>query len=332
MTELCNLILDELNSTQSGYLSGEEISQKLGISRTAVWKNINKLREYGYGIDSVTNRGYKLTTTPNILTPQTIGAYLTTANSNHLVCLDTVDSTNLHANRLVLDGAENGTVVISEHQSKGAGRLGRSFDSQHGKGIYMSMIIQPNCGVEQLSILTSCVGLAVCYVIEMLTDLNVSIKWPNDIIYGTKKLCGILTRLVTDAETGQVSHAIIGIGINVLQEAFPDDISDKAISLLMATDTQFLRAQICGELISQLNRIFIEENWLSHPPQNLLTELKAHSCTIGKEVEVISIKDGTKRGIATDISATGGLVVDFGHGCEEVISGEVSVRGILGYI
>ena len=331
MVEPRERILEQLIAVKGQYLSGQEMRNGLGVTRTAIWKEIKKLRLQGYEIISTTNKGYCLKEKPYFISSLLVQSHIKGKIKNRVVHLDCVDSTNLVANRMVLDGAENGTVIIAEEQTKGAGRMGKSFDSQKGKGIYLSMVIEPKCEVDKLSLITSYAGLATCYALEELGGLQPSIKWPNDIIFENKKAVGILTRLVTDGESNLITHGIIGIGINILQDDFPEELGEKAISLKQLTGKEFLRGEIAGRLISHLNTIFLVEDWLNHPPEKALDEIKKRSCTIGKEVEIIGQK-GTKKGTAYDISSSGGLMVDFGETKEEVSFGEVSVRGLLGYV
>ncbi len=312
----------------SNYISGENISKELNISRTAVWKTIEKLRTKGYLIDAVTNKGYILLNKQSIITKELINDYISLNNNFYI--LETVNSTNLYANSLVIDGVDNGTVVIAKEQTQGSGRLGRSFSSPINKGIYYSYILEPNCTAERLSLLTSYAGLCVCDTLKELTGKEFYIKWPNDIIYDNKKVCGILTRLVTNAETMEISHAIIGIGINVLQESFEEELKDKAISLFQITGENYSMSTIIAILTHKLNEMFIENNQLIKDNVKYLDKLRKLSCTIGKEVSVISPLS-TRYGVAVDISQDGGLVVDFNGNCEVISAGEVSVRGVLGY-
>ena len=310
------------------YISGENISEKLNISRSAVWKAIEKLRQEGCEIIASTNRGYMLKNKEKIVTESLIKEFAHI--DNDFCILQTINSTNLYANRLAIDGAKNGTVVVSMEQTQGSGRLGRSFSSPKYEGIYYSYILEPHCSAEKLSMLTSLAGLCVCETLAEVTNEAFSIKWPNDIIYDGKKVSGILTRLVTNAETMEISHAIIGIGINVLQSSFQNDLADKAISLLQITGKSFSLSQIIAILTQKLNTMFIEHNSLIESSEENLTRLRELSCTVGKEVNVISPLD-ERRGMAIGIADNGGLIVDFGSHIETVLCGEVSVRGVLGY-
>lgn len=328
---LQNRLLTLLLQSRDRVTSGEALSEALGVTRAAVWKEIDALRREGYTVEAATRRGYRLTGLPNLLTPQLVEAQMATClTGQRIYCLPQTDSTILHANRLILEGAPDGTVVIADRQTAGMGRLGRSFDSPAGQGVYLSMILEPHCDNAALGLLTSYAGLAVCAAIEGVTGLSSQIKWPNDIILEGRKVCGILTRLVSDAESGTITHAIVGMGVNVGQRSFPPELEDKAISLWQATGTDHPRAALAGGMIDALNRMLRVERWLDHPPEVALNELRRRSCTIGRRVTVIS-PTASREGVALDIDSGGGLLVRFGDRVETVASGEVSVRGVLGY-
>ncbi len=310
------------------YLSGEALSRDLGVTRAAVWKGMDRLRKEGWQVDSVTNRGYRLSQAPDLLTVPLVESFLPSPRTAPVLCYEELDSTNLQGQRLALDGAENKTVVIAGSQTKGSGRMGRTFVSPPG-GVYLSYMLAPDCSGERLSLLTSCAGLAVCRTISAAAGLSASIKWPNDVILEGKKVCGILTKLISDGENGSISWAIIGIGVNVGQESFPPELADKAISLRMA-GRDVPRAQIAGCLISALDDIFSSSGWKEEDPA-ILEDLRRLSCTVGRRVTVISPL-GQEEGEALDIAPDGGLVVRFQDGVRTVSSGEVSVRGLLGYL
>lgn len=312
-------------------VSGQELSKVLGVTRAAVWKGIEALRQAGYTVESRTNCGYRLAGAPNIPSPQLIYAAGLDKPSNSIIYLQEVDSTNLQAAKLALDGAPDGTVVIAERQTAGAGRMGRSFSSPAGEGLYMSMILEPKPDAQGLELLTSLAGLAVCRAIESLCGVSPQLKWPNDVIIDGKKVCGILTRLSTDGETNTITHAVIGIGINVLQRQFEEELSHKAISLWQATGQEYSRAELAAEVISQLNGMLRDKEKLTCPLLDVLAELRRRSCTIGRQVTVVSAT-GSRCGEALDIDDSGALRVRFDSGIETVFSGEVSVQGVLGYL
>lgn len=324
-------LLHILLGSRGKAISGEALSEELGVTRGAVWKEIDALRRQGYEVEAATNRGYRLTAVPDLLNEELVRAAVTAEASQNIICISETDSTNLYANRLVLAGAGDGTVVLADRQTKGMGRMGRSFSSPAGDGIYLSMILEPRCSADTLGMLTSYAGLAVCIAIERVCGVAAKIKWPNDIIADNKKVCGILTRLCTDAETATITHAIVGIGVNVRQKTFSEELAQKAISIWQITGKDFSRAELAGEIINELNRMLRVEHWLATPPSAALEELKMRSCTIGKPVTVIS-PTASREGEAVDIDRSGGLVVQFSDGLEVISSGEVSVRGVLGYV
>ena len=212
-------------------LSGEAISQDLGVTRSAVWKGMDRLRQAGWEIASATNRGYQLLRVPDLVDIPVIRSFLPEGRQAPVYSYEELDSTITQGQRMVLEGVPDRTVILADRQTAGAGRMGRSFLSPGGVGIYLSYLLVPGCGGEKLSLLTSCAGLAVCGAISACTSLAPRIKWPNDIILSGKKVCGILTRLVSDGEDGSIGWAVIGIGINVQQESFPAELADKAICI-----------------------------------------------------------------------------------------------------
>ena len=314
---------------QGQYLSGEAVSREMSVTRSAVWKAIDRLRQSGWQIDSVSNRGYCLQSPPDLLTTPVVASFLPEKRPAPIYCFEELDSTITQGQRLILDGVENGAVIIADRQTGGVGRMGRSFLSPGGVGIYLSYLLAPGCGGEKLSLLTSCAGLAVCGAITACTGLAPKIKWPNDVLLGQRKVCGILTRLVSDGEDGSIAWAIIGIGINVGQESFPPELADKAVSIAMEGKS-VLRPRLAAELIHRLDEIFAADGWKEGAPA-ILGELRRLSCTLGQRVVVIS-PTKEEQGEAVDLAPDGSLLVRFADGVRAVSSGEVSVRGLLGYV
>ena len=186
-------ILTRLRQTE-GYLSGEQLSETLGVSRAAVWKAITALRESGYAIDSATNRGYRLTASPDVLTPEEIRCGLhTRAIGKNIVALQEVDSTNEEAKRQAQCGAPDGSVFLAERQTGGKGRLGRTWESPAGTGIWFSVLLRPSLVPSEISSITLLAGIAVCRGIRSVTGCAAKLKWPNDVVIGSRKVCGILT-------------------------------------------------------------------------------------------------------------------------------------------
>ena len=224
----------ELLTKTDGYVSGSEISEQLGVARQAVWKAMNNLKEQGYKIDSVTNRGYRLVAYPPHLNEPAIEKYLkTSVIGKKLIVLDEVGSTNDYLKKLGADGCENGTVAVAREQTQGKGRLGRVWKAKKDDSITFSFLLRPKIAPSEVSSITPLAGLAVCKAIREFTGLDCRIKWPNDIIIGKKKLVGILTEM--SAEFDAVEYVITGIGINADTQDFPDDIKEKATSIYLAT-------------------------------------------------------------------------------------------------
>lgn len=211
------------------FISGEQLSKELGISRTAIWKHINALREEGYNIESVNKKGYRLAEKPyDILSPENISHNLSTEFiGKNIIHFDTIDSTNDYAKEIG-NKVNGGTLIISEQQTKGKGRLGRSWNSKSGDGIWMSLIIKPKIEPYKAPFLTLVAGASIIKALDHL-GVDVSIKWPNDIILNNRKICGILTEL--SAEMERVNYIVIGIGINIKTINFPNEIKEKATSL-----------------------------------------------------------------------------------------------------
>lgn len=241
---------------------------------------------------------------------------------------DTIRSTNTRAKELAAQGAPHGTVLIADSQSGGRGRMGRSFQSPGGVGVYMSVILRPQCQPDQLMHLTCAAAVAAREAVENACGLRPGIKWTNDLVWGLRKIAGILTELVI--LPGQVC-AVVGIGINCCQEEgdFPEEIRGMAGSLAMATGKRIDRAKVAAELIRSLEGM--DRQLLSGQTQ-MIECYREHCVTLGKEVSLVRGED-IRHGFALDICEDGALLVRFADGHQEAIaSGEVSVRGMYGYI
>lgn len=327
-----NKILEELKSNSGQAVSGEEISRKLGISRTAVWKHIGRLRSEGYNIESQTNSGYKLLGSPDLLTLNELEPFLDTDFiGRNVVYLDSIDSTNVYAKRRAEEPFKEGTVVIAEEQSEGRGRLGRHWVSPRGKGIWMSIMLKPDIRPADAPKLTIVAAYAVANALLNCCSLEARIKWPNDIIAGGKKLCGILTEM--SAEADEIKYVVIGIGINANLgiEDFGPEVSSIATSISIESGRDISRKALVASVLQEFEKVykdFAEAGSIKF----LLDEYKNKSAVLGKEIRVISRKEEII-GLAVDISEEGHLVVRSGDGSvREVMSGEVSVRGLYGYI
>ena len=259
-----------------------------------------------------------------MLTQREIEKYIHVGRRGEIICLDSTVSTNLAAAQMAADGAADGTVIVADGQTGGMGRLGRSFYSPARAGIYLSYIKELPQHAGNLSLLTSLAGLAVCDAIISACGLSPQIKWPNDIIIAGKKVCGILTKLITDIKTNRITHAIIGIGINVNQceGDFPEELAEKAGSLRMALGQDLNRTKLCAEIINRLDTLFFEENALYADTAPYVSRLREVSCVLGKKVTV-SPPEGEETVLALDIASDGGLVVLTDSGKKVIHSGEI---------
>ncbi len=309
-----------------GYLSGEALSEQLDISRAAVWKAITALREQGYEIDSVTGKGYRLVSCPDILTEEAIRSGLTGSLVTRIYTMESVDSTNNEAKRRAQEGAPHGSVFVAEEQTGGKGRLGRVWKSPPKTGLWFTLLLRPNATPEQVTNLTLFAGLAVSRAIHALTGLPAQIKWPNDVVIEGKKVCGILTEMAAEMES--VEYVIPGIGVNVNTESFPEDIAWKATSLYLSTGKKWSRATVLQAILREMEELLHRQE--EKGTGAVLAEYRENCVTIGKPV---STQRGNIRlsGIAEDITDTGELIVRQSNGSELIInSGEVSVQGIYG--
>ena len=315
------------------FVSGQKMSESLGITRAAVWKAIQQLRTEGYGIDSVTNRGYRLTSRPDLLSrPGILRCLGEHPWRDRLVVLDSVDSTNTYAKKLALAGSPDGTVVISNNQTAGRGRMGRTFQSPRDKGIYLTVLLRPNLPPERLMPVTAMAGVAVCDAVEQVCGVRPGLKWPNDPVIGGRKLCGILTELSLEGETGRVQYLVLGIGVNVSQqpEDFPPDVAEIATSLSAYLGREVSRPQLAAAMVRELERLYT--TLLSGDLSSYLASYRQGCVNLGKTVQLLG--DGKREVVtALDIDPDFGLVVRTETGEEKVVrSGEVSVRGMYGYV
>ncbi|MBR1811830.1 MAG: biotin--[Clostridia bacterium] len=307
---------------QGGYVSGEQLARRFAVSRNAVWKAVMHLRKEGYAIDSVTNRGYCLTAAPDILQIAELQSCLgAQAGLYEIFVYDRIDSTNREAMERAAAGAAAGTVILADTQTAGRGRLGRSFYSPPGTGIYMSVILRPDLPLSQLPLITACAGTAVAAAVDRLYGTDTGIKWVNDLYLGGKKFCGILSQASIDMERGTPEAVIIGIGINAAKGAFPDEIAEIAVSLEEAAGKRVRRAQLIGEILK--NCADMEAQIRS---RSFLAAYKRRSVLLGKEITVHA-PDGIYTAVATDIDENAALLVTTADGSvKRVDSGEVSVR------
>lgn len=321
-------IIKAILDSGKDFVSGEELSKKLGISRTAIWKHINILREEGYDIESVNKKGYRLMSSPkDLLNPQNIYHNLKTDMiGKNIIHFEILDSTNDYLKNIGNDVPE-GTVVISEEQTKGKGRLGRQWNSKSREGIWMSIILKPDIIPYKAPFITLIAGASI---VKALNNLKVEtkIKWPNDIIINNKKVSGILTEL--SAEVERINYVVVGIGINVKNLDFDKELEEKATSLYK--ENYYLsRIDIISQVLYEFEKLYNEyiEN------DNRETTLKIcreYSAIINKDIYVFK-GDEKELVKCIDINDDGNLIVrDSNNEEKEIISGEVSIRGVKGYV
>lgn len=317
-------------SEAEGYVSGQRLCEELNVSRTAVWKNINRLKEEGYVIEAVPNRGYCLKERPDVINAQEIKSRLHTKYwGQETVFFEEVDSTNNVAKKMAEEGAPHGRLVIAENQNAGKGRRGRTWSSPEGTGIWMTFILRPQISPQAASMLTLVAAMAVRKAIYLETGLETVIKWPNDIVAGGKKICGILTEM--SAELEWINYVVVGVGINANIRKFPDEISDKATSLILETGRTVDRSRMVsayGNAFEEYYNRFLETGNLAL----LKDEYNSSLANFHNQVRVLDTA-GEFVGISKGINDAGELVVTDDEGTERIVrSGEVSVRGIYGYV
>lgn len=315
------------------YVSGQQLCTQFGVSRTAVWKAINQLKEEGYEIEAVSRKGYRLLESPDILSRSEIVSRLKTEwMGREVYYFDETSSTNIDAKRFAEEGAPHGAVVVADMQKSGRGRRGKTWESPSGSAIYMTILLKPDFPPEKAPMLTLVMALSVADAITEMTGLESGIKWPNDIVVNGKKVCGILTEM--NVEPDFIQYVVIGVGINVNNgsaEEFPEEIRQTATSLKIESGVQVSRAALVSHVLAQFEKnydTFVRTLDFSV----LMNDYDKHLLNLNREVKVLDPK-GEYTGIARGINRTGELIVETGDGrLVEVYAGEVSVRGLYGYV
>jgi BirA family biotin operon repressor/biotin-[acetyl-CoA-carboxylase] ligase len=305
--------------TEEKIVSGESLAKKLNVSRTAIWKQIKILQKYGYKIETVKNKGYRLISRPDVPIFEEITEGLNTkVIGKKIYYFKTIDSTNIYAKKLVKNGIEQGTIVVSDIQNSGRGRKNRSWSSPKG-GLWFSVILYPNIPPQKAMLVTMASSVAVAQGIIETTGLTPMIKWPNDLLINNKKVCGILTEL--DAEMDKINYSIVGIGINVNNEV-DDSLKDVATSLYKLTKANISRVKLLRSIIKNLDKNYsklidkdyssIRENWISC------------SDIIGRRVQ-ISDEKSVVDGLVTDVDENGCLILNTSKETVRVVSGDLTI-------
>ena len=318
-------ILRLFREAGSGFVSGELISRELQVSRTAVWKHINGLRDAGYVIEAIPSRGYHLLSSPDILSVDEVrGKLHTTRIGRQLVCMPETTSTNADAFHLAEAGAEEGTTVIADAQSGGKGRRGRVWSSPTGVNLYCSVVLRPSIMPYEAPQLTFLSAVAVARAIEATTTLKTEIKWPNDVLINGRKVAGLLNEM--SAETDGINFVILGIGVNLNMTSaqFPADLRTPATSLLLSQGLQINRAQFAATMLGELDRLYTD--FLHHGFDPVRDEWQQRCNANGREIVVSDAGVETVRGMFHGIDGDGALLLRLPDGMvDRILSGDVRV-------
>jgi len=324
-----NEILRALRETDS-YVSGQELCRKLGVSRTAVWKNIRSLQEDGYEIEAVTNRGYRLAGVPDTIAEEEVASRLQTERMGRQIrYFSRIDSTNQYAKRIAEEGAPDGTLIIADEQTAGKGRSGRTWVTPPAEAIAFTLLLRPKLSPDRISMVTLVMGLAVTNAVNSLYGVSAGIKWPNDVVIKGRKLCGILTEM--SAEVRQVNYIVIGVGINANLTSFPEEIREIATSLKLELGRDINRAELIARVMAEFERLYAEFE-AQGDLGAVMQEYNELCLNAGSKVRVLD-PNGEYTGTSRGINSMGELLVETEDGkMQEVYAGEVSVRGIYGYV
>lgn len=313
----------EILRKQQGYISGEEIGKTLEISRAAIWKSIAKLRKEGYEIEAITNKGYRLVGSEDLYNKEEILHGLETKRMGQRVCFyDKIGTTNGALQELARKDAPEGTLAVAETMTQGRGRCGRSWDAPAGSGIWLSLLLRPQLPPYQLSTLTLLAGLGVTQAIRQATGVETQIKWPNDILLKGRKLSGILVEM--ESEMDMTHFVILGVGININTQKFPEELEHIATSLYLGEGRTFSRKTIMQHFLvvfEQMYDVFLQEGFAP-----FIEEYEKNCATLGREVKVMPVGRPAFLAKAVGITQRGELMIENAMGEQEVVfSGEVSI-------
>ena len=300
------------------FVSGEKIAQRLGVSRTAVWKQVKSLQELGYTIESVRNKGYRLIVRPDVLIPEEIKKGLNTRIiGREIRYFKTISSTNAYAKQLVEKNIQEGTIVVADVQTKGRGRKNRTWSSNYG-GLWFSFVLYPHIPPERGMLVTMASSVAVAHAIKENTNLNPIIKWPNDLLIHNKKICGILTEL--DAEMDRINYSIVGIGLNVNNE-LDVDLKKIASSIYLETGIQIPRVRLLRSILTYFDEQY--DALKSDNYEKIRNDWFTYANIIGKKIQVQTEKT-TTTGTVSTIDDSGCLILETNQGSIRIVSGDVT--------
>lgn len=322
MSSTRHRLIQLLSENKDTYISGQLLSEQLDISRNAVWKHMNELKKDGYEIEGKAKLGYKIISYPNKVSENTISWGLQTDwIGRRIAHYETTTSTQRIAHELALDGEKHGTIVIADEQTDGIGRVGRHWQSEQGKGIWMSIILRPNILpylAPQLTLLTATV---LAEVIDEVSDVTPQIKWPNDILIEGKKISGILTEM--QAEQDQISYVIIGMGINVNQDAtdFVDEVAERATSLKIKTKQTWDMVRLIQQILQKFETKY--DQFIDHGFQDVKIKWESYGFRMNEQ---LTIKTGneTWTGRFSGIAEDGALLIEREASIQKIYSGEIA--------
>ncbi|MDE6251416.1 MAG: biotin--[acetyl-CoA-carboxylase] ligase [Lachnospiraceae bacterium] len=309
-------VLNELKENRGCFVSGQYLADKFNVSRGAVWKSIKSIRDEGYKIESVTNKGYSIVSENDVISEDEIKYYLKEySNDINIIIYDSVDSTNNMLKRMFIDGIPNNTLIIADEQTNGKGRFGRSFYSPAKTGLYFSLLIKPELDTSTAVLITGVIAVAICRAIETLTGKHPGIKWINDIYMDNKKIAGILTEASSGFESGKFDYIIIGVGINLSTDNFPDELAEIAGSL----NSDISKNQLIGDILYNFYKIYY-----SLPDTEYMKEYRKYSILINHDISY-NIENVTYSGKVIGIDDSGGLIISNSNGITTLKSGEVTI-------
>lgn len=319
-------IIRMLLKNQDDYLSGEEIARRLGISRAGVWKHIDVLKKMGCEIECKQNKGYRLVRIPDILAPEILCAwdFSKTLERVEVLHYDQCTSTNDVAKQLAQKGKKGPCVIVAEQQTAGRGRLNRPWTSSAGEGVYLSILLRPEISLFDVPKMSLIAGVAVSRAIEKVASVHPKVKWPNDVLIDSRKVCGILSEM--SASTDAVEYLIIGIGINVNQRTFHGELMQKATSVRLEAGKEISRPQLFLAVVNEffsLYDAFVAT--LDFIP--VAREYSKNSAILGKQIDILSFGK-TESGVCIGFDKDGALILQLEDGKKKrVVAGDVSIRG-----
>ncbi len=323
-SETGELVLRKLLSTDKP-VSGAAIAAELGLSRNSVWKAIEQLRGEGYKIEAKTRQGYRLVSYENRLVEPVILQELLPIQDYRLKIYEEIGTTNDEAKQLAKEGEAENLVVLAESQTAGKGRRGRSFYSLGPEGVYMSLLLRPKLSFQEALKITTMTAVAVSRAIEKNCDVEVGIKWVNDLFIHEKKVCGILTEAGIDFETGDLDYAVVGIGVNVLKCDFPEELKGIVTTLEDESGCQLSRSKLAADILREIHGLYQELVRAEGGMPSYHEEYVNRSIVLGKEV-MVHAGTQTYPAKAVAIDKNIGLVVETPEGRKVLDSGEVSIK------